>query len=121
MEDRFRIQDRRKSARVKISSSATYTRFDSKGRAFDPRSCKSMNLSSGGVKLKSDFPVNCGETLEITIALGPNMVNFKGKVVYADPSDDQGFELGISIAEIENQDRVALTRFVIQKWQKEGL
>ena len=121
MEDRGRIQDRRKSGRVKLSSSATYTRFDSKGRAYDPKPLKSMDLSSGGVKLRSDFPVESGETLEITIALGPNMVNFKGKVVYVAPSEDQGFELGISIVEIENQDRVALTRFVIQKWQKEGL
>jgi len=121
MKDRSRIRDRRNSTRIKISSSAIYTRFDNKGRACEQKASKSMDISSGGVRIKSDFPVDSGELLEITIALGPNMVSFKGRVVHANPSEGQGFELGISIEEIDNQDRVALTRFVIQKWRREGI
>ena len=80
-----------------------------------------MDISSGGVRLRSDLPVDSGEKLEITIALGASMVTFKGRVVYAAPSEDEGFELGISIEEIANPDRIALTKFVIHKWQKEGI
>jgi len=115
MEDKLRFQDRRNSIRLKIVSPVVYTQFDNRGRAYETKPSKTMNISSGGGKLKSSFPVKSGELLEITIALGPKMVTFKGKVIYATPSDDQGFESGISIEEIENQDRIALARFVIQK------
>jgi len=40
------------------------------------------------------------------------LINFKGKVVYVTGSEDQGFELGISIEDIANQDKIALTRFI---------
>lgn len=115
MEDELRFQDRRNSIRLKIVSPVVYTQFDNQGRACEGKRSKTMNISSGGVKLKSSFSVESGELLEITMALGPKMVTFKGKVIYATPSDDQGFEFGISIEEIENQDRIALARFVIQK------
>jgi hypothetical protein len=42
---------------------------------------------------------------------------FRGKVVHITLSKDQGFEFGIRIEQIENQDRIALTRFVIQKYR----
>jgi hypothetical protein len=121
MEQPSRPHDRRNSIRVNLVAPAVYTRFDNKGRACDQKPSKSMNVSSGGVRLKSSFPVESGEMLDISMALGNNSVTFKGKVVYVTPADDQGFELGICIEEIENQDRIALTRFVIQKWQKEGI
>ena len=71
-----------------------------------------MNVSQGGVRLQTSFLVDSGEVLDITMALGENLVTFKGKVIYVKPSEDQGFELGISIEDIENQDRTALTRFI---------
>lgn len=71
-----------------------------------------MDVSLGGVRLQSSFLVDSGEVLDITMALGENLVTFMGKVVYVTPSKDQGLELGISIEDIEVQDRAALTRFI---------
>ena len=112
MEDSFGFQDRRGSIRLKMIYPAIYTRFDNQGRAYDQKISRSMNVSQGGVRLQSSFLVDSGEVLDITMALGENLVTFKGKVIYVKPSEDQGFELGISIEDIENQDRVALTRFI---------
>ena len=112
MEDTFRFQDRRGSIRLKMIYPAIYTRFDNQGRAYDQKISRSMNVSQGGVRLQTSFLVDSGEVLDITMALGENLVTFKGKVIYVKPSEDQGFELGISIEDIENQDRTALTRFI---------
>jgi c-di-GMP-binding flagellar brake protein YcgR len=117
MHGRFRFQDRRNSVRLKTVYPVLYTQFDRRGRACGQTPSKSMDISSGGVKLKSSFPVDDGEILEITMALGPSMVTFRGKVVHVTPSEDQSFELGIRIEQIENQDRIALARFVIQKYR----
>jgi hypothetical protein len=53
--------------------------------------------------------------LEFTMALGPHMILFRGKVVYVTPSQDQRFEFGVHIEHIEAEDRIGLTKFVIQK------
>ena len=112
MEDTLRFQNRKDSIRLKLIYPSIYTRFDNKGRAYDQKICRSMNVSLGGVRLQSSFPVDSGEMLDITMALGENLVTFKGKVIYVTPSENQGFEFGISIGDIENQDRIALTRFI---------
>jgi integration host factor subunit beta len=112
MEDTLTFQNRKDSIRLKVIYPAIYTRFDNKGRACEQKISRSMNVSQGGVRLQSNFPVDSGEVLAVTLALGGNLVAFKGKVVYVTSTEDQGFEFGISIEDIENQDRVTLTRFI---------
>jgi nucleoid DNA-binding protein len=112
MEDRLTFQNRKDSIRLKVIYPAIYTRFDNKGRPCDQKICRSMNVSQGGVKLQSNFPVDSGEELDVTIALGGNLVAFKGKVVYVASSEGESFEFGISIEEIEDQDKVTLTQFI---------
>lgn len=112
MEDIFRFHNRRGSIRLKMIYPALYTRYDDQGRAYDRKMSRSMNVSLGGVKLQSSYPLDSGEVLNISMALRENLINFKGKVVYVTGSEDQGFELGISIEDIANQDKIALTRFI---------
>jgi hypothetical protein len=80
-----------------------------------------MDVSSDGARLRTGSPVDSGETLKVSIDLEESTVTFIGKVVYVIPSPTQGFELGIAIKIIEAEDRIALTRFIIQKWQEEGV
>ncbi|MCK5552802.1 MAG: PilZ domain-containing protein [Deltaproteobacteria bacterium] len=112
MEDTFRFHDRRDSIRLKMDYPVLYTRFDNQGRECDQKISRSMDVSLGGVRLQSSFLVDSGEALDITMALGENLVTFKGKVAYVSGSEDQGFELGISIEDIEDQDKISLTRFI---------
>jgi integration host factor subunit beta len=112
MEDRLTFQNRKDSIRLKVIYPAIYTRFDNQGRPCDQKICRSMNVSQRGVRLQSNFPVDSGELIDITIALGENLVAFKGKVVYVASSEDESFEFGISIEEINDQDRAALTQFI---------
>ncbi len=112
MEDTLGFHERRGSIRVKMIYPAIYNRFDNQGRAYDQKISRSMNVSKGGVRLQSSFLVDSGEVLDITMALGESLVTFKGKVVYITPSEDEGFELGISISDIENEDKITLTRFI---------
>jgi integration host factor subunit beta len=112
MEDTLRFYSRKDSIRLKVICPAMYTRFDNQGMACDQKTSRSMNVSQGGVRLQSNFPVDSGEILDVTMALGEDLIAFKGKVVYVTSSEDQGYEFGISIEDIENQDRVTLTRFI---------
>lgn len=110
--DRTRIPERRNWRRLDTVYPSIYTRFDDQGRPDDQKPCKTIDVSPGGVKLRSSFSVNPGEMLDVAMALGANSINFKGVVTYVEPSGDQNFELGVSIEEIDNQDMVALSRFI---------
>jgi hypothetical protein len=112
MEDSFRFHDRRGSIRLKMIYPALYTRFDNQGRAYDQKISRSMDVSQGGVRLQSGFQVDFGEVLDITMALEEHLITFKGKVIYVTSSEDQGFELGISIEDIEKGDKITLTRVI---------
>lgn len=112
MEDQTRSQDRRNSVRLDASCPCSYARFDDQGKPCDQRPSRSINLCSEGVKLQSSFAVDSGEMLKITMALGDNLVTFRGKVIYVNRLKDQDFQFGISIKDIGKMDKIALTRYI---------
>ena len=79
MEDTFRFQDRRDSIRLKMICPVTYTRLDNHGRAYDQKISRSVDVSLGGVRLQSSFPVDSEEVLDITMALGESLVSLREK------------------------------------------
>jgi hypothetical protein len=121
MPDKPEASERRTSIRVKVAYPGTVTQFDENGRPYGERPIKSVDVSVGGVKLKSSFPADSGGEVDVTLALGNEVVAFRGRVVHVSPSEDRGFEMGISIEGIGNEDRAALTKFVIQRLQSDGV
>ena len=112
MEDAFRFRDRRASIRLKVEHPALCTRFDNVGRQRDQRISHSINVSLGGARFRSNFPVNTGEVLDITMALEDNLVTFKAEVIYVTPCEGQGFEFGVSLIASKPQDRITLNQFI---------
>jgi len=112
MEDTFRFHDRRASIRVKAEYPALCTRFDNVGRQRDQRISHSINVSLGGARFHSNFPVNTGEVLDITLALKDNLVTFKAEVIYVTPFEGQGFAFGVSFIDSKPQDRINLNQFI---------
>nr|NIN00782.1 hypothetical protein [candidate division Zixibacteria bacterium] len=98
--------------RLNASCPCTYTRFDEGGIPYDQRPSKTLDLSLEGVKLQTSFPVHLGEMLKITMALGEDLVTFRGQVVHVKRSVDEGFNLGLSIKDIGKIDKIALTRYI---------
>lgn len=62
--------------------------------------------------MQSSLPVDSGEILKITMALGDDSVSFRGKVVYVTRSEERDFQFGISIKDIAKEDKIALRRFI---------
>ena len=116
--EKHRIQDRRRSIRLEVSPKALCTLFDNRGRPGRQAPLRSLDLSSGGARFRSDFLVIPGQTIEVTLSLGPHLIFFMGRVVHVTPSEGQGFEFGVHIEHIENEDRITLTKFLIQGFRK---
>jgi len=89
---------------------ALYTRFGKHGMPCDEKPSRSVNISRGGVRLQSSFSVEPREALDIAMAVQNSVVSFKGEVVYVIGVGDQTFELGISIREMDDGERLVLKR-----------
>jgi len=114
MKDEFGMRDRRNLDRAKINYPATYTRYDKWGSPCDQKIAKVTDVSLRGVSLQSSFRVEPGEILDVTLALGDKLVSFTGKAVHARLSEEHGFDLGVSVEDIEDEQRATLTRFLCQ-------
>ncbi len=111
MERNPRLQERRNWVRFNKMHPVTYIRFDEKGNPCDQKPSRSMNMSQGGVKLQSNFPVQQEEVLDLTMALEDELITFRGKVIYVIRSEEQGFEFGVAITDIDNQDKEILSKY----------
>jgi hypothetical protein len=87
-------------------------RFDSEGRPFDEKPSNSVNISLGGVRLGSRYPIECEEIVEITIAIEENLVTMLGTVVHVARSKDQGFEFGVSARRIDHENMIPLLKYL---------
>jgi len=112
MGDHARTHERRKWVRINAHCPCTIARFDDEGNSTDQRPSTTFDLSSEGVGLDTGFPVQSGETLTITMALGHQMVSLRGEVVHANHSVGQRYRSGISITDIGKIDRISLARFI---------
>lgn len=90
----------------------TYVQLDHEGAPHDQRPSRTVNLCLEGVGLQSDYPVEPGETVKVTMALGQGLITFRGKVIYVNPSETQGFRFGVSIRDMDKMDKIALTRYI---------
>ena len=112
MADHSLTHKRRKWVRIKAHCPCTIARFDDEGNSIDQRPSTTLDLSSEGVGLDTRFPVQSGETLNITMALGDQVVSFRGEVVHVSQSWGRRYRSGISITDIGKMDRISLARFI---------
>jgi hypothetical protein len=106
------IPERRKTDRLRTNQLASYTRYDTLSQPGEQVIARLTEVGLGGVRIESGSPAQPGEMLDVTLAFGNNLVSFKGKAIHMTPSRDEGFDLGISIEDIEDQQRVALIRLL---------
>ena len=112
MDDQSWAREKRRWVRINTRCACTVARFDEEGNPKDQRPSKTFNLSSEGVGLETNFLVRPGEILKITMALGDQVVSFRGRVAHVSHSEGQSFQSGISIGDIGKMDRIALARFI---------
>jgi c-di-GMP-binding flagellar brake protein YcgR len=112
MADHSWTHERRKWVRINAHCPCTIARFDDEENPIDQSPSTTFDLSSEGVGVDTRFPVQSGETLNITMALGDQVVSFRGEVVHVNQSGGHRYRSGISITDIGKMDRISLARFI---------
>lgn len=56
---------------------------------------RTLNVSESGILLETHFPMNTDQQLALTIALGDELLEIRGKVVYSRKGDNGKYQNGI--------------------------
>jgi len=83
-------KERRRHRRLELINLVVYKQFEIE------KITKTINLSIGGMKMRTEFPVPLHEELEIAIKIGDDIFRSQGKVIYANERKDGDFDIGVN-------------------------
>ena len=83
-------KERRKHKRFELLNLVIYKQFEIE------KITKTLNLSLGGMKMRTEFPVPLHEELEISIKLGDDIFRSQGKVIYANERKNGDYDIGVN-------------------------
>ena len=98
------MKERRGHPRVEVSHQILYL----SQIYFRSNSASTLDLSVGGAKIQSLYSLDKDEGLEITIAIRPQVIKCKGKVVHIHEREKWRIEAGMQFEELSEHDRLCL-------------
>ena len=117
------MTERRIYPRIKASHSALYfTRVCPR-----PRVASTVDLSIGGTRIETLYNLFSGEDLEISIAIHPQVIQCKGRVVHivnvggGKPESWTRFQAGVRFEEMSKADQRYLKAYIAQLMNQSNL
>ncbi len=107
--------ERRAHPRVDVSHPVLY-RSDLYPR---PNIASTRNLSQGGSRIKIPYSLVAGEGLEVSIAIHPQVVRCRGKVVYVSWLEQGKMEAGIQFEKLSGRDSLYLRHYLSHLLERE--
>ncbi len=102
---------RRKHPRVNALNLAEVHILDDSGIA-DCGIGRTLNVSEAGILLETHFPIEPDQVLDLTIALGDDILEIKGKVVYSRKESTGKYQNGVKFTESDKTTIPVLASFV---------
>jgi c-di-GMP-binding flagellar brake protein YcgR len=87
--------EKRKYPRIKIYNVISYICTDEDGNQLGEGMGEAMNISQGGILLKTPLPIESEYILLTTIDLENNTIDIKGKIAHSQRDESGKFETGI--------------------------
>lgn len=79
-----------------------------------PNVASTLDLSLGGTKIENLYRLEKDERLEMTIAIRPQVIKCKGKVVHVSEREKWKIEAGIKFEKLSGKDRLYLRDYLFQ-------
>ena len=81
--------DRREHRRLELTNLVAYSNFCIE------EVTETMNISMGGMKIKTEFPIDKNASLDVALKIGNEEFKSEAKVVYCNSREDQAYEVGL--------------------------
>lgn len=92
--------ERRRAARIERIQLVQISRFDEEGLHADLATGRTLNLSKGGMRLELAHPLPLRSVVSASVALGDEIVDVTGRVVYLEEIDDERVALGLAFTDL---------------------
>lgn len=120
MSDDAPRDDRRDDARIDQIRLVQVSRFDEEGFRADLATGRTLNVSRGGIRLELYHPLPLRSVVGISLAVGDEIVDVSGTVVYLEAIDDERSGMGIAFHELDSRARKLVDRLVDQAEGREA-
>lgn len=109
--------ERRAYPRVKVSHSILYLSeiYPS------PRVASTVDLSLGGTKIETFYSLTSGEYLQVSVAIHPQVIKCKGKVVYTQQETGEKLKAGIQFKEMSDGDKIYLRQYLFHVVEQQAI
>ncbi len=101
-------KERRRHRRFELINLVVYKQFEIE------KITKTTNLSMGGMKMRTAFPVPLHEELEISIRIGNNIFKSEAKVIYANEREDGDYDIGVNFINAAKESLDLLGQYLSQ-------
>ena len=102
-------KERRRHRRFELINLVVYKQFEIE------KITKTINLSIGGMKMTTEFPVPLHEELEISIKIGDQIFRSQGKVIYANERKDGDYDIGVNFVNAPEESLDLLGQYLSQR------
>jgi len=109
METQALRKERRRHRRFELINLVVYKQFEIE------KITKTINLSVGGMKMRTEFPVPLHEELEISIKIGDEIFKSEGKVMYANQRKDGDYDIGVNFINAPEESLNLLSQYLSQR------
>ena len=104
--------EKRKFPRVETRNVVSYVCIDKKGKEIGEGMGETLNISQGGILLKSIYPIESEFVLVMSIDLENNIMEIKGKVAHSIKDKSGKYETGISFLGTHDENIQIIKKFV---------
>ena len=98
--------ERRQHKRLELTNLVAYKSFDIEAVT------ETINISAGGMKIQTEFPIGKNEMLELTLGIGEDEFKSEARVIYCNPRGEKTYEIGLSFEGTAEQHLELLNRYL---------
>lgn len=103
--------EKRKQTRYD-SLNLAYLCEDEQGTVIQEGMGRTLNVSEGGILLETNFALEIGNSITLTIAMEDELVNVRGTVVHSKAGQGELFTNGVEFSDIPAEGKNVLHRFI---------
>ena len=82
---------------------------------------RTLDVSENGIRLETHIAVDTGSSILVSIGLGNEVVDIKGRSVHSEKNESGKYELGIKFLDINADAGIILKRFIKAFKQQHGM
>ncbi|NIQ38696.1 MAG: hypothetical protein GTN81_08900 [Proteobacteria bacterium] len=87
--DRTLGTERRKHKRLELTNLVAYKNF------YIEEVSETINISVGGMKIKTEFPIDHDQILQVSLRIGESEFKSEARVIHCNAREDETYEVGL--------------------------